>query len=66
MKGENAVTPSRLEIIGVLLAFMGAAAMVSAAFILAGLAVALIVGGSQLLAAGLLAVRAAAMAEREA
>lgn len=58
------MTPSRLEIIGVLLAFMGATALVFAAFLLAGLAYALIVGGTTLMAAGSLVVRAAAMAER--
>lgn len=56
---------SVVEAIGITLATLGVGCMVAAAWLLAGMAIALVVAGGCAVLAGYLTVRAAALSERK-
>lgn len=56
--------PARLESFGLVIVVLGVAALTTAAYLLAGVAVALVVLGVALTVGGLFAVKAAAVSER--
>lgn len=55
--------PAALEALGLIALVIGAACLVAAAWLIAGVPAALIVGGAIAIAGGYLAVRAAALSE---
>lgn len=59
------MSPTSLELVGLVALVLGLAAMVGAAWLLAGTPAALVVSGVGLIFGGFAAVRAAALAEKE-